>query len=176
VRSPEPAQCLGSPAARALGALEGLLGPATQGLIELFADPGEVVLAGGSGSRRRVDLDLLLVEDVLADTLSQLGLIELCLVGVLAILTEPDLGASRRIERTGSERCLGGVKRFLIAIEPGLLAVSDPLVEIDLGLFPVHAALQFALLANVPLGHVLTSAGRSLVASAAGRPMWKPCT
>ena len=97
---------------------------------------------------------------------------------VLSILMEPDLGTPLRLRagpsltvgRTGGECLRGGIERFLIAVDTGLLAVGDPLVEVHRGLFLVEVVLQATRLL-IWIGH-RAGAPECSLASAAGRPMW----
>lgn len=146
-------------------------------LLELFTGSDTVLLKISLG--RGFELDLLLVEKVLSNPLSHLCLIDLRLVCVLAILVEPDLGAplgmgavAFDLGLAGGERFGGRIERFLVAVDPGLLTIGDPLIEIDDGLFLVEVALEASLLIRGGLDHRGASAAGSPSASVAGRPMW----
>ena len=168
----------------AFGPCEGPLGPSAQRLSELSFSAGEIILAARARRGCGLEPDLLLVKHVLADSLRYLCLVDLSLVGVLAILLEPDVGAalgvcagsSVRLGLARRECCCGVVEWFLLAVNARLLAVGDPLVEIRDGLFLVEVALQVSLLAVGCFAHVVTPLGFSIAVRAAGRPMWYPWT
>ncbi len=163
-----------------LGAGERLLGPQPQSLLQLFAGSGLVVLAAAVGRFVHFEVDLLLVEHILAYSLGELRLVDLGLVCVLAVLLEADVDAPLRSRtmisadvRYGIRECrCGGVEGFLLAVDARLLSVGDPLIEIDDRLFLVEVALQAALLVLGGLAHLGSALLYAVVGSAAGRPMW----
>lgn len=137
---------------------------------------------------RMVKRFLLLVEDVPAQILGSLVVVELCLVCVAAVLSETEFGLTRIDGRdpgevmvnggraVGVERYLCFVEALLVAVGPDLFAFGDALVEVDQHLF----LIEFALLAGTRLcagrRHFRSPwvAGWFAVSSGAGRPMWKP--
>jgi hypothetical protein len=106
---------------------------------------------------RMVEWCLLLVEHISAQVLGSLVVVQLCLVGVAAVLSETQFGLTT-IDRGdrgkvivigggagGVERSLCFVEALLVAVGTDLFAFGDALIEVDQCLFLV----EFVLLAGL---------------------------
>lgn len=140
---------LGSPMCL-LGPRERRHGPVMQGSIARFGGSGERLRGRVHGLIKR---RLLCVEHVSAQVVRSLVSVELCLVGVAAVLGETQLSltASGGRERCrivlvadrpiSVERPLGFVQALLVAVGADLFAFGDTLVQIDQRLLLVELVL-----------------------------------